>query len=158
MSSVLQAVTKRFTSAGTPAVAGVSFEAPRGAITAVLGPSGAGKSTVLRIVAGLEDPDTGRVLIDGEDCASVPVQKRGVGLVFQHYALFRHMTVRENVAFGLSVRQHQRRLSEPQIRWRVQELLELIQREWTADRYASKLSGGHSMRIALARALAIEQH
>ena len=82
MSIVLQAVTKRFTSAGTPAVADVSFEAPRGAITAVLGPSGAGKSTVLRIVAGLEVPDSGKVLIDGEDCARVPVQKRGVGLVF----------------------------------------------------------------------------
>src|SRR3977135_2402083 len=104
MSIVLQAVTKRFTSAGTPAVADVSFEAPRGAITAVLGPSGAGKSTVLRLAGGLEGPDSGKVLIDGEDCARLAVQKRGVGLVFQHYALFRHMTVRENVAFGLSVR------------------------------------------------------
>ena len=151
MSIVLQAVTKRFTSAGTPAVADVSFEAPRGAITAVLGPSGAGKSTVLRLVAGLEAPDSGKVIIDGEDCARVPVQKRGVGLVFQHYALFRHMTVRENVAFGLSVRHVPRK----EIAARVSELLQLVQLEHLADRYPAQLSGGQRQRIAFARALAV---
>ncbi len=144
MSIVLQAVTKRFTAAGTPAVSGVSFDAPRGAITALLGPSGAGKSTVLRIVAGLEAPDSGQVLIDGEDCARVPVQKRGVGLVFQHYALFRHMTVRENVAFGLSVR----RVPRKEIAARVFELLQLVQLEHLADRYPAQLSGGQRQRIA----------
>src|SRR5690349_10777038 len=130
MSIALQAVTKRFTSAGTPAVADVSFEAPRGAITAVLGPSGAGKSTVLRLVAGLEVPDSGKILFDGEDCAHVPVQKRGIGLVFQNYALFRHMTVAENVAFGLSVR----RLPRKQVTARLSELLQLVQLERLADR------------------------
>src|SRR6267143_1158490 len=151
MSIVLQSVTKRFTAAGTPAVADVSFEAPRGAITAVLGPSGAGKSTVLRIVAGLEAPDSGKVLIDGEDCARLPVRKRGVGLVFQHYALFRHMTVAENVAFGLSVRHVPRK----QIAARVLELLQLVQLEHLADRYPAQLSGGQRQRIAFARALAV---
>src|SRR6266481_281653 len=151
MSIVLEAVTKRFTSGGTPAVSDVSFEAPRGAITAVLGPSGAGKSTVLRIVAGLEAPDSGRVLIDGEDCARVPVRKRGVGLVFQHYALFRHMTVRENVAFGLSVR----RVPRKEVAARVAELLQLVQLEHLADRYPAQLSGGQRQRIAFARALAV---
>src|SRR5216683_3075921 len=151
MSIVLEAVTKRFTSGGTPAVSDVSFEAPRGAITAVLGPSGAGKSTVLRIVAGLEAPDSGRVLIDGQDCAHVPVRKRGVGLVFQHYALFRHMTVRENVAFGLSVR----RVPRKEVAARVAELLQLVQLEHLADRYPAQLSGGQRQRIAFARALAV---
>jgi sulfate transport system ATP-binding protein len=151
MSIALQAVTKRFTSAGTPAVADVSFEAPRGAITAVLGPSGAGKSTVLRLVAGLEVPDFGKILIDGEDCAHVPVQKRGIGLVFQNYALFRHMTVAENVAFGLSVRHVPRK----QVTARVTELLQLVQLERLADRYPAQLSGGQRQRIAFARALAV---
>jgi sulfate transport system ATP-binding protein len=151
MSVVLQGVTKRFTVAGTPAVSRVSFEAPRGAVTALLGPSGAGKSTVLRLVAGLEAPDEGRILIEGEDCSRVPVQKRGVGLVFQSYALFEHMTVRENVAFGLSVRKRPRE----EIVERVGELLELVQLEALAARYPAQLSGGQRQRVAFARALAV---
>ena len=151
MSVVLEGVTKRFTLAGTPAVSRVSFEAPRGAVTALLGPSGAGKSTVLRLVAGLEAPDEGRILIEGEDCSRVPVQKRGVGLVFQSYALFEHMTVRENVAFGLSIRKRPRE----EIDDRVGELLELVQLEELAARYPAQLSGGQRQRVAFARALAV---
>ena len=101
MSVEVRHLARRFTDDGPPAVADVSFTAPTGAITAVLGPSGAGKSTVLRIIAGLEEPDAGRVLLSGEDVTDTPVQKRGVGFVFQGYALFGHLTVRENVAFGL---------------------------------------------------------
>src|SRR5216684_934590 len=122
MSIVLQAVTKRFTAAGTPAVSDVSFDAPRGAITALLGPSGAGKSTVLRVVAGLEHPDEGRVLIDGRDASAVRIQDRGIGLVFQSYALFEHMTVRDNVGFGLEVRGR----PKARVRSRVDELLALV--------------------------------
>jgi sulfate transport system ATP-binding protein len=132
-------------------VSRVSFEAPRGAVTALLGPSGAGKSTVLRLVAGLEAPDEGRILIEGEDCSRVPVQKRGVGLVFQSYALFEHMTVRENVGFGLSVRKRPRE----EIVERVGELLELVQLEALAARYPAQLSGGQRQRVAFARALAV---
>ncbi|HQQ76276.1 MAG TPA: ATP-binding cassette domain-containing protein [Thermoanaerobaculia bacterium] len=109
MSVEVRNLARRFTDDGPPAVADVSFTAPTGAITAVLGPSGAGKSTVLRIIAGLEEPDAGRVLLSGEDVTATPVQKRGVGFVFQGYALFGHLTVRENVAFGLRVRRVPRR-------------------------------------------------
>src|SRR5689334_3250865 len=100
MSVVIEQLTKRFTTGGTPAVSAVSFQAPAGAITTLLGPSGAGKSTILRVIAGLEAPDTGKVVIDGVDCTDLPPQKRSIGVVFQSYALFRHMTVRENIAFG----------------------------------------------------------
>src|SRR5215468_1957435 len=135
MSLTVQNLTKRFPAANTPAVAHVSFTAPRGAITALLGPSGSGKSTVLRIVAGLEQPDEGNVLFEDTDVTSLPVQRRGVGFVFQSYALFRHMTVRANVAFGLAVRGMSKRESDR----RVDELLELVQPAGYGDRHPAKL-------------------
>ena len=139
---------KRF--GGYQAVDGVSFEVKAGSLVALLGPSGSGKSTILRIIAGLEPPDSGDVILTGEDATNLPVQRRGVGFVFQHYALFRHMTVRQNIAFGLEIL----RLPKPEIRSRVTELLELIQLAGYADRYPSQLSGGQRQRVALARALA----
>jgi sulfate transport system ATP-binding protein len=145
-------VTKRFTLAGTPAVSDVSFEAPTGAVTAILGPSGAGKSTVLRLAAGLEFPDSGSIFIEGVDCSDVPIQKRGIGLVFQNYALFRHMTVQENIAFGLKVRRMPRR----EVAGRVAELLAVVQLEGLGDRYPGQLSGGQQQRVAFARALAVQ--
>src|ERR1700687_5794196 len=145
-------VTKRFTLPGTPAVSDVSFEAPRGAVTAILGPSGAGKSTVLRLAAGLEFPDSGSISIEGVDCSDVPIQKRGIGLVFQNYALFRHMTVREHIAFGLKVRRMPRR----EVADRVTELLGVVQLEGLGDRYPGQLSGGQQQRVDFARALAGE--
>ena len=132
------------------AVDGISFSAPDGKITALLGPSGSGKSTALRMIAGLERPDAGRIVIAGEDQTEASVQERQVGFVFQHYALFRHMTVRQNVAFGLRVRKEPK---DEQLR-RVDELLELIQMRPFADRYPNSLSGGQRQRVALARALA----
>jgi sulfate transport system ATP-binding protein len=152
MSVRFQNVTKRFTLAGTPAVSDVSFEAPKGAVTAILGPSGAGKSTVLRLAAGLEFPDSGSISIEGADCSDVPIQKRGIGLVFQNYALFRHMTVRENIAFGLKVRRMPRR----DVADRVTELLGVVQLEGLGDRYPGQLSGGQQQRVAFARALAVQ--
>ncbi|MCE9672873.1 sulfate/molybdate ABC transporter ATP-binding protein [Myxococcus stipitatus] len=151
MSIVVEQVTRRFTSGGSPAVADVSFQAPAGAITSLLGPSGAGKSTLLRLIAGLESPDSGRVRIDGVDCTRQPVQQRGVGVVFQSYALFRQMTVRQNIAFGLDVR----RLPRDETRARVEEMLRLVQLEALGDRYPGQLSGGQRQRVAFARALAI---
>jgi sulfate transport system ATP-binding protein len=130
----------------------VSLEVPGGSLTALLGPSGSGKSTLLRVIAGLETPDTGRVEISGEDATTVPAQKRGVGFVFQHYAAFKHLTVRDNVAFGLTIR----RRNKAEIRERVSELLHLVQLDGFADRYPSQLSGGQRQRMALARALAVE--
>jgi len=140
------------------ALDGVTLDIAESELLALLGPSGSGKTTLLRIIAGLEHPDSGSVRLRGEEATARTPRERGVGLVFQHYALFRHMTVFENVAFGLRVRPRQRRPSEQQIRSRVQELLELVQLEWTADRYPSQLSGGQRQRIALARALAVEPH
>jgi sulfate transport system ATP-binding protein len=130
----------------------VDLDIPSGSLTALLGPSGSGKSTLLRVIAGLETPDTGRVEISGEDATRVPAQKRGVGFVFQHYAAFKHMTVRENVAFGLRIR----RRPKGEIRDRVDELLSLVQLDGMAGRYPSQLSGGQRQRMALARALAVE--
>jgi len=130
----------------------VSIEVPDGSLTALLGPSGSGKSTLLRAIAGLEDLDGGRVLINGKDSTATPAQKREVGFVFQHYAAFKHMTVFENVAFGLKIR----KWSKPQIRERVHELLRLVQIGGLADRFPSQLSGGQRQRMALARALAVE--
>src|SRR6266700_7119930 len=141
-------LVKRFGS--FTAVDGVGFEAPEGKITALLGPSGSGKSTVLRMIAGLERPTAGRITLAGEDQTLAAVQERGVGFVFQHYALFRHMTVRQNVAFGLEVQ----KLHQDEIRARVDELLELVQLGGYAERYPSQLSGGQRQRVALARALA----
>ncbi|MFL6710611.1 MAG: sulfate/molybdate ABC transporter ATP-binding protein [Massilia sp.] len=134
----------------------VSLKFPAGELTALLGPSGCGKTTLLRIIAGLEHPDSGQVLLDGEDASHRHVRERQVGFVFQHYALFKHMTVFENVAFGLRVRPRKDRPSEQEIRHKVQQLLELVQLDWLADRYPPQLSGGQRQRIALARALAVE--
>src|SRR5262245_29931393 len=130
----------------------VSLEVRDGSLTALLGPSGSGKSTLLRVIAGLEEPDDGRVLISGADMTRVAVQNRNVGFCFQHYAAFKHMTVRDNVAFGLQIRKRPKQ----EIRDRVHELLELVQLEGWIDRYPSQLSGGQRQRMALARALAVE--
>jgi sulfate/thiosulfate transport system ATP-binding protein len=129
----------------------VSLDIAPGSLTALLGPSGSGKSTLLRIIAGLEQPDTGRVEIDGRDVTAVPPQRRGIGFVFQHYAAFKHMTVRDNVAFGLKIRREPR----PAIKQRVDELLEIVGLTGWADRYPGQLSGGQRQRMALARALAV---
>ncbi|OIJ41415.1 sulfate/molybdate ABC transporter ATP-binding protein [Massilia timonae] len=134
----------------------VSLQFPDGELTALLGPSGCGKTTLLRIIAGLEYPDSGSVLLDGQDSSHRHVRERQVGFVFQHYALFKHMTVFENVAFGLRVKPRKERPSEAQIREKVKKLLELVQLDWIADRYPPQLSGGQRQRIALARALAVE--
>ncbi len=130
----------------------MNLEVEQGSLTALLGPSGCGKSTLLRVIAGLEAPDAGTVEIDGEDLTGVPVRKRGIGFCFQHYAPFRHLTVRRNVAFGLEVR----RRPKAEVRQRVDELLALVRLSHLADRYPSQLSGGQRQRMALARALAIE--
>jgi sulfate/thiosulfate transport system ATP-binding protein len=148
MSIVAKNLTKQFGS--FQAVNDVSFEVPAGQLVALLGPSGSGKSTILRIIAGLEVADSGAVQLTGEDATHVPVQDRGVGFVFQHYALFRHLSVRQNVAFGLEVQ----RLPRREIRTRVDELLDLVQMTGYRDRYPSQLSGGQRQRVALARALA----
>jgi sulfate transport system ATP-binding protein len=144
-------LSRRFT-AGRPAVDGVSFEAAAGAVTTLLGPSGSGKTTVLRMLAGLERPDAGVVRMHGADCTQVPVQNRGVGFVFQGYALFDHMTVRKNIAFGLEVK----RMAKKQIAARVDELLELVQLRELGERRPSQLSGGQKQRVAFARALATQ--
>jgi sulfate transport system ATP-binding protein len=130
----------------------VSIEIPSGSLTALLGPSGGGKSTLLRVIAGLEHPDTGLVEIDGTEATSLPPQRRGVGFVFQHYAAFKHMNVWRNVAFGLQIRKR----PKAEIKQRVAELLELVHLEQFAHRYPSQLSGGQRQRMALARALAVE--
>jgi sulfate/thiosulfate transport system ATP-binding protein len=143
-------VTKRF---GTfTALDDVSLVVESGSLTALLGPSGSGKSTLLRVIAGLEQPDTGEIVISGENATALAPQQRGVGFVFQHYAAFKHMTVRDNVAFGLTVRKR----PKVEIRARVDELLELVQLQPFAHRYPAQLSGGQRQRMALARALAVE--
>ena len=138
------------------AVDDLSLTIPAGSFFALLGPSGCGKTTLLRIIAGLEYADQGQVLFNGEDASRRHVRERGVGFVFQHYALFQHMSVFENVAFGLRVRPRATRPSEAQIRAKVGALLELVQLSWLGDRLPSQLSGGQRQRIALARALAVE--
>ena len=134
----------------------VSLDFSSGELTALLGPSGCGKTTLLRIIAGLEVADSGSVVLDGSDASRRSVRERNVGFVFQHYALFRHMTVFENVAFGLTVKPRAERPSKAQIHRKVHDLLKLVQLDWLADRYPSQLSGGQRQRIALARALAVE--
>jgi sulfate transport system ATP-binding protein len=134
----------------------VSLAFPGGQLTALLGPSGCGKTTLLRIIAGLETADRGTVLLEGEDASSTHVRERQVGFVFQHYALFRHLSVFENVAFGLRVKPRKQRPAEAEIRKRVRTLLELVQLDWLADHLPAQLSGGQRQRIALARALAVE--
>src|SRR5215204_2655137 len=134
----------------------VSFTVHSGELVALLGPSGSGKTTLLRVIAGLEAPDVGSVLFDGDDATKRDPRDRGVGFVFQHYALFRHMSVFENVAFGLRVRPRDQRPADDEITRRVHELLGLVQLDYLGDRYPSQLSGGQRQRVALARALAVE--
>jgi sulfate transport system ATP-binding protein len=134
----------------------VSLSIPSGALIALLGPSGSGKTTLLRILGGLEFPTSGRVLFDGSDATGLTVQERRAGFVFQHYALFKHMTVFENIAYGLRARKRRERPSEAEIGRRVNRLLDLIQLPDIGARYPSQLSGGQRQRVALARALAIE--
>jgi sulfate transport system ATP-binding protein len=150
MGIVVRNVSKRF--GAFTALEDVSVEVEGGSLTALLGPSGSGKSTLLRVIAGLERPDAGEVVLDGENVTARPPQQRGVGFVFQHYAAFKHMTVYENVAFGLRVR----RRPKAEVTQRVAKLLELVQLEAMAKRYPAQLSGGQRQRMGLARALAVD--
>ncbi len=150
MAIEVRGVSKRF--GEFVALDDVSITVDDGALTALLGPSGSGKSTLLRVIAGLEVPDSGEVVIGGEDVTTTPARARGVGFVFQHYAPFKHMSVHDNVGFGLSVRKH----PKEEIRERVAELLGLVRLEGLAGRYPSQLSGGQLQRMALARALAVQ--
>src|SRR4249920_1957173 len=134
----------------------VSLEFPTGQLVALLGPSGCGKTTLLRIIAGLEYADQGNIILDGEDASGTHVRERQVGFVFQHYALFRHMTVFDNVAFGLRVKPRKFRPSEAEIARKVHALLDLVQLDWLGRRFPAQLSGGQRQRIALSRALAVE--
>jgi sulfate transport system ATP-binding protein len=155
MSISIKSINKTFGSYA--ALENISLEVPDGSLTALLGPSGSGKTTLLRIVAGLEfaDPGNGKIAFHGEDVSEIPAGKRGVGFVFQHYALFRHMTIAENIAFGLSVLPRAQRPSKAEIRDRVSELLKLVKLEGLDKRRPHELSGGQRQRVALARALAI---
>ncbi|MBV1776730.1 sulfate ABC transporter ATP-binding protein [Burkholderiaceae bacterium DAT-1] len=154
MSIEIQSVSRRF--GNFVALDNVNLKVETGELLALLGPSGCGKTTLLRIIAGLETPDQGDILFHGENTTDRHVRERQVGFVFQHYALFRHMTVFENVAFGLRVRPKETRPSDADIRRKVTELLQLVQLDWLGDRYPAQLSGGQRQRIALARALAVE--
>ncbi|MBE7941027.1 MULTISPECIES: sulfate ABC transporter ATP-binding protein [Ramlibacter] len=154
MSIEIRKVSKRF--GDFHALRDVNLDINSGELIALLGPSGCGKTTLLRIIAGLETADAGSILFSGEDTTDVHVRDRGVGFVFQHYALFRHMTVFDNVAFGLRVKPRRERPPEAQIKAKVHELLSLVQLDWLADRFPAQLSGGQRQRIALARALAVE--
>jgi len=150
MSIIINNVSKQFGSFA--ALSNINLDIPNGKLVALLGPSGSGKSTLLRAIAGLENPDQGQILIQGKDATHVDIRKRNIGFVFQHYALFKHLTIRQNIAFGLEIRKH----PPAQIKQRVQELLELIQLEGLGNRYPSQLSGGQRQRVALARALAVQ--
>jgi sulfate transport system ATP-binding protein len=150
MGIIVENVSKSFDDFA--ALTEVSVTVPDGSLTALLGPSGSGKSTLLRVIAGLERPDSGRVLISGRDATAQAVQERGIGFVFQHYAAFKHMTVRDNIAFGLRIRKTPR----DEIKNRVKDLMRLVQLQGLAHRYPSQLSGGQRQRMALARALAVE--
>jgi sulfate transport system ATP-binding protein len=147
---VIENVSKRFDN--FQAVDQVNLEIKTGSLVALLGPSGSGKSTLLRLIAGLEVPDAGRIFLTGRDATYESVQERNIGFVFQHYALFKHMTVRKNIAFGMDIR----KMSKAKIKRRVEELLDLVQLSGLGDRYPSQLSGGQRQRVALARALAVE--
>ncbi|EHC11582.1 sulfate/molybdate ABC transporter ATP-binding protein [Fischerella thermalis] len=150
MGIVVENVSKQFGS--FQAVDRVSLEIKSGSLVALLGPSGSGKSTLLRLIAGLEMPDSGKIILTGKDATNQSVQERNIGFVFQHYALFKHMTVRQNVAFGMEIR----KLPRAKVKARVEQLLELVQLSGLGDRYPSQLSGGQRQRVALARALAAE--
>jgi sulfate/thiosulfate transport system ATP-binding protein len=154
MSIAIRNVSKNF--GNFKALNDVSLDIESGELVALLGPSGCGKTTLLRIIAGLEIGDQGTILFSGEDTTDVHVRERNVGFVFQHYALFRHMTVFDNVAFGLRMKPRATRPSEAVIQQKVHELLGLVQLDWLSDRYPAQLSGGQRQRIALARALAVE--
>ena len=150
MGIIVENVSKQFGS--FKAVDSVSLEIGSGSLVALLGPSGSGKSTLLRLIAGLELPDSGKILLTGKDATYQSVQERNIGFLFQHYALFKHMTVRKNIAFGLEIR----KAPKAKVKARVEELLELVQLAGLGDRYPSQLSGGQRQRVALARALAPE--
>jgi len=154
LSLIVENLAKRF--ARFPALKGVSLTAEPGEFLALLGPSGSGKTTLLRVLAGLETPDAGRVEFEGEDFLAMSARERRVGMVFQHYALFRHMTVARNIAFGLSVRPARLRPPSAEIAKTVERLMSLVRLEGLGDRYPAQLSGGQQQRVALARALAIE--
>lgn len=154
MSISVEGITKNFGS--FQALKNISLEIPNGQLVGLLGPSGSGKTTLLRIIAGLENTDTGRILFQGEDVTRLHVRERKVGFVFQHYALFRHMTVAQNVAFGLDVLPKKERPSSATIRQRVHNILEMVQLEHLAERFPAQLSGGQKQRIALARALSMQ--
>ncbi len=154
MSIQIDGINKHFV--GFRALDNVSLEIPTGGLVALLGPSGCGKTTLLRIVAGLDRQDSGRILFDGDDMTDVHVRERRVGFVFQQYALFKHMTVFDNIAFGLTVRPRRERPGQVAINAKVRELLELVQLDGLALRYPSQLSGGQRQRVALARALAVD--
>ena len=150
MGIIVENVSKQFGS--FKAVDEVNIQIESGSLVALLGPSGSGKSTLLRLIAGLEMPDTGKIWLTGKDATYQSVQERNIGFVFQHYALFKHLTVRQNIAFGLDIR----KASKAKVKGRVEELLELIQLSGLGDRYPSQLSGGQRQRVALARSLAVE--
>lgn len=154
MSITVKNITKKF--GDFVALNNVSLDFPSGELVALLGPSGCGKTTLLRIIAGLETPDSGNIILDGSDTSATPVRDRQVGFVFQHYALFKHMTVFDNVAFGLNVKSRKERPSKDEIADKVHELLNLVQLDWLHDRFPAQLSGGQRQRIALARALAVQ--
>ncbi|MBE9056571.1 sulfate/molybdate ABC transporter ATP-binding protein [Sphaerospermopsis sp. LEGE 08334] len=150
MGIVVENVSKQFGS--FQAVDQVSLEIKSGSLVALLGPSGSGKSTLLRLISGLEMPDSGKIILTGKDATYQSVQERNIGFVFQHYALFKHLTVRQNIAFGLEIR----KAPKKKIQGKVEQLLELVQLSGLGDRYPSQLSGGQRQRVALARALAVE--
>jgi len=150
MTIIIENISKQFGS--FKALDQVSLKIANGSLVALLGPSGSGKSTLLRVIAGLEIPDSGRILIADQDTTYRSVEERNIGFVFQHYALFKHMTIRQNIAFGLEIRKSPKKI----IKDRVEELIELIQLQGLGDRYPSQLSGGQRQRVALARALAVE--
>jgi sulfate transport system ATP-binding protein len=154
MSIQVENISKRFGEFN--ALNNVSLEIPEGELIALLGPSGCGKTSLLRVIAGLEQPDAGRVLLNGADRTASHVRDREIGFVFQHYALFRHMTVFDNIAFGLRVKPRKERPTETVIKQKVFDLLKLVQLDWLSDRFPDQLSGGQRQRIALARALAVE--
>jgi sulfate transport system ATP-binding protein len=153
MSIEIQNITKRYS--GYTALDDISLSIGTGDLVALLGPSGCGKTTLLRIIAGLETPDSGKIILESRDTTNLPPREKNIGFVFQHYALFRRLTVFDNVAFGLNVQASKERLRKAEIRDRVEHLLKLVQMEWALKRYPSQLSGGQRQRVALARALAV---